>query len=76
MLRSVREVRRGAILAKKRFDLLKYNLKFKLQRGGLYDIQQDIEGLRSHKTMNILDLKSKSEMYLLDLLSDASEYGG
>ena len=76
LMRSVREIRRGAILAKKRFDLLKYNFKFKAQRGGFYDIQHDIEGLRSHKQMNILDLKSKREMYLLDPLSDATEYGG
>ena len=75
-MRSVREISREAILAKKRFDLFKYNFNFKLQRGGLYDLQHDIEGLRSHKTMNILDLNSKREMYLLDLLSDASEYGG
>jgi hypothetical protein len=75
-MRSVLEIRRGAILAKKRLDLFKYNMKFRVMRGSVYDIQHDIEGLRSHKSMNILDLKSKREMYLLDPKSDASEFGG
>ena len=63
-------------MARKRFDLFKYNVKFRIQRGALYDLQHDIEGLQKEKSLNILDMASKKEFFLLDKYDDANMYGG
>ena len=47
-----------------------------MERGAMYDIQHDIEGLSSPKSLNVLDMKSKREFFLLDKYSDAALYGG
>jgi hypothetical protein len=75
-MRSIKEIRRGLIMAQKRFSLFKYNIKFRMERGAFYDIGHDIEGLKKEKSLNILDLKSKKEFFLLDKYSDAALYGG
>jgi hypothetical protein len=47
-----------------------------MERGAFYDIQHDIEGLSKEKSLNILDMKSKKEFFLLDKYSDAALFGG
>ena len=42
---GVREVRRGLIMSKKRFDLFKYNVKYRFQRGQMYDLEHDVRSL-------------------------------
>ena len=56
--------------------MLKYNIKFRQERGAFYDLQHDIESLQKFKSLNILDMKSKKEFFLLDKYSDAALYGG
>ena len=34
-------MRRGLIMAQKRWDLFKYNLKYKFNRGQAYDLESD-----------------------------------
>ena len=40
---AVREMRRGLIMTKKRLDLFKYNVKYRLKRGQMYDMRQDLD---------------------------------
>ena len=64
-------------MARKRFDLFKYNLMFRVKRGQAYDINQDINVLqKTTKVMNIMDMSDPREIFLLDVHSDATEYGG
>ena len=64
-------------MARKRIDLFKYNFQYKMNRGQFYDIQHDVESFnQTHKILNIMNLQSPKEFYLLDVYSDATEYGG
>lgn len=56
--------------------MFKYNVRYKQERGAFYDLHHDIESLSKFKSLNILDLSSKKEFYLLDKYSDAALYGG
>ena len=57
---GVREIRRGLIMARKRIDLFKYNVKYRMQRGQLYDLSDDVETRASnHRIMNLLDFKRR-----------------
>ena len=73
---AVQEIRRGAIMAQKRLNLLKYNLSYQLKNGGLYNMERDMEAFNHKKVMNVVDFRNRKELYLLDLQSDATEYGG
>ena len=57
---GVREIRRGFIMACKRFDLLKYNIKFRMKRGEFYDFEHDMKThYKSTRIMNLLDFKRR-----------------
>ena len=76
-MRGVQELRRGLIMAQKRYELLKYNIKYRMERGHFYDMEADLATLQSnHRSLNLLDLGRKKEFFLLDHWSDATEYGG
>lgn len=43
----------------------------------MYDLEHDLDSIvNNHRILNIMDLRSPKEFYLLDVYSDASEYGG
>ena len=53
---GVREMRRGIIMARKRWDLFKYNVKFRKERGQLYDFEHDVKThYLNHRVMNLID---------------------
>ena len=45
----VRDLKRNLIKFQKKFDLLKYNVDFRIKRGQIYDIQHDLNNLINNK---------------------------
>jgi hypothetical protein len=74
-MKAIRDLRRAGILLQKRFSLLKYNAKLKLQRGQSYDISSDIDMMNSQiRSLNLLDfsINREKDLFLLDIYSDQS----
>jgi hypothetical protein len=72
-MKAVRDLRRAGILIQKRFSLLKYNAKLKLQRGQSYDPTSDIDMMNSQiRSLNLLDFSANKEkdIFMLDIYSD------
>ena len=63
-------------MTKKRLDLFKYNVKYRLQRGQMYDMRQDLDSFNQTRSINVINFSNKKELYLLDEKSDATEFGG
>ena len=63
-------------MIRKRIGLFKYNVQLKRQLG-LYNPSGDVEMFENHTmSLNLFDFTNKSDVYLLDSFTDASQYGG
>lgn len=75
----IQNLRRIGILGRKRFSLFKYNVKHKFQRGEGYDFEKDEHMLLGQlRSLNLLDFTTSAEreLYLIDIYSDQTIYGG
>ena len=76
-MKAAKELRRMGIMLKKRLSLFKYNFQLKKSMG-MYDLEQEVNLIESQKrSLNLYDFTSnRSDFYLLDEFSDASDFGG
>lgn len=69
----VKFIRRGVINSRKRFNLFKYNINYKMERGQFYDLEHDIKSLNTQiRSINLFDFSKQEDLYLLDEYSDAT----
>ena len=74
---TLKFIRRKFIVGRKRFEFLKYSVRYKMGRGNLYDLNDDVNNLRTmSRSINLLDFSKDEDFFLVDECSDATQYGG